>query len=198
MIRGEKERRPMPRWPTNPDWLRHFEGRWKNVPHSCRVLRDDSGAALVEMAMSCLVLLAAFFGVFEFSLASYTYHYVSEAAREGARYAMVRGSTSCINTPNLSTCNATATQISNYVKDLGYPGINSTSNMTVAVSWLTATTVTGGSSTTTTWAACSTGTCNLPGNMVKLVVTYAFPLTVPFSTRNTIDVTSTAQMVVSQ
>ena len=197
MTCGVKESKQMPAGPANPHWLRHFEGRWKRRIQRCRLLRDDSGASLIEMAVSCAVLLAAFFGVFEFSLASYTYHYVSESAREGARYAMVRGSTSCTNTPNLSGCKATATQISNYVKNLGYPGINSASNMTVNVSWLTGTTVTGGSNTTTTWAACA-GTCNLPGNMVKVVVTYAFPLAVPFSTITTLNVTSTAQMVVSQ
>ncbi len=194
MMRGEKATKPMPRWPANPDWLRHFESRRKKVLQRCL---DDSGAALVEMALSCVVMIAIFFGVFEFGLASYTYHYVSDAAREGARYAMVRGSTSCTNTPNLSACNATATQISDYVKNLGYPGINATANMTVTVTWLAATTVTGGSNTTTTWAAC-TGTCNLPGNMVNVVVTYAFPLAIPFSTSNTINVTSTAAMVVSQ
>jgi Flp pilus assembly protein TadG len=187
----------MPSWPTNPDWFRAFIGTRKQLQRNFPVLRDDTGSALVEMAASCVVLIAMFFGVFEFGLAAYTYHYVSDAAREGARFAMVRGSTSCTNTPNLSTCNATATQISDYVKNLGYPGINAAANMTANVSWLTATTVTGGSNTTTTWAPC-TGTCNLPGNMVNVAVSYAFPLVIPFSTSNTINVTSTAQMVVAQ
>jgi Flp pilus assembly protein TadG len=194
MMHGEKGRKPMRRWPTNPDWLRHFESMRKQVLQGCL---DDSGAALVEMAASCVVMIAMFFGVFEFGLASYTYHYVSDAAREGARFAMVRGSTSCANTPNLATCNATATQVSNYVKNLGYPGINATANMTVTVTWLTATTVTGGTNTTTTWASC-TGTCNLPGNMVNVVVNYGFPLAIPFSSNRIINVTSTAAMVVSQ
>jgi Flp pilus assembly protein TadG len=162
------------------------------------LLRDDTGNALVEMAASCVLLIIMFFGVFEFGLASYTYHYVSDAAREGARFAMVRGSTSCINTPNLGTCNATATQISDYVTNLGYPGINATANMTVTVSWLKATTTTGGTNTTTTWASCKGGCSNLPGNMVNVVVAYRFPLAIPFSSNRTINVTSTAAMVVAQ
>lgn len=187
----------MASWHTHPDWLRPLLGSWKKLQRRFQPLNDDTGSALVEMAASCVLLIAMFFGVFEFGLASYTYHYVSDAAREGARFAMVRGSTSCINTPSLGTCNATATQISDYVKNLGYPGINASAYMTVTVSWLTATTVTGGTNTTTTWATC-TGTCNLPGNMVNVVVSYAFPLAIPFSSNRTINVTSTAAMVVAQ
>jgi len=45
-------------------------------------LMDDTGSAIVEMALSSSVLFAMFFGMFEMSMASYTYHYVSDAARE--------------------------------------------------------------------------------------------------------------------
>lgn len=159
---------------------------------------NEAGGAIVEMALSSSVLFAMFFGVFQTSMASYTYHYVSDAAREGARYAIVRGSTSCINTPNLTNCNASATTIGNYVKNLGYPGINSTANMTVTTTWLTATTDTSTGTTLTTWATCSSGTCNVPGNMVKVAVSYAFPLSVPFVPKRTISVSSVSQMVVAQ
>lgn len=150
------------------------------------------------MAASSSILFAMFFGVFELAFASYAYHYVSEAAREGARYAIVRGSTSCINTPNLTNCNAGATTIGNYVKGLGFFGINSTARMTVTTTWLTATATSSSSGSATTWASCSSGTCNAPGNMVNVVVTYAFPLTIPFVPNKTINVTSTSQMVVQQ
>lgn len=158
----------------------------------------EDGNTIVEMALSSIVLLAMFFAVFRFTLASYTYHYVSEAAREGSRFAIVRGSESCGNTPNLTNCNASATTIGNYVKSLGYPGINSTANMTVTTTWLRATTTSGGTNTTTTWAACTAGTCNAPGNMVHVVVTYAFPLSIPFVPQRTISISSTSQMVVQQ
>jgi len=161
-------------------------------------LLDDAGGAILEMAISSSILFAMFFGVFELTLASYTYHYVSAAAREGARFAIVRGSTSCVNTRNLSNCNASPTVIGNFVKGLPYPGINSSANMTVAVSYLTATTDTSTGTTLTTFAACSSGTCNQPGNLVSVVVTYAFPLTIPFVPKKTINVTSTSQMAVQQ
>ena len=161
-------------------------------------LLDDAGGAILEMAISSSILFAMFFGVFELTLASYTYHYVSAAAREGARFAIVRGSTSCVNTRNLSNCNASPTVIGNFVKRLPYPGINSAANMTVAVSYLTATTDTSTGTTLTTFAACASGTCNQPGNLVSVVVTYAFPLTIPFVPKKTINVTSTSQMAVQQ
>ncbi len=95
---------------------------------------------LSKWRISSAILFAMFFGVFELSFASYTYHYVAAAAREGARFAIVRGSTSCTNTPNLSNCNASDTVIGNFVKGLPYPGINAAANMTVTTTWLTATT----------------------------------------------------------
>ena len=162
-----------------------------------RKIMDDAGGSIVEIAISSSILFAMFFGVFEFAWASYAYHYVSDAAREGARYAIVRGSVSCTNTPNLSNCNATPAMISTYVKGLNYPGINP-ANLTVTTSWLSATTSTSTGSTVTTWAACSSGTCNQPQYMVNVVVAYAFPLTIPFVPNKTINVTSTSQMVVQQ
>ena len=184
----------------NLSWPRFLTGMEvaRAVKQFRRHLLSGAGGAVLEVALSSSVLFAMFFGVFQTSLASYTYHYVSDAARQGARYAIVRGSTSCINTPNLSNCNASANTIGNYVKNLGYPGIDATANMTVTTTWLTATTDTSTGATLTTWATCSSGTCNAPGNMVNVAVTYAFPLSIPFVPARTINVTSTSQMVVAQ
>ncbi len=162
-----------------------------------RIASSDAGAALVEMAISSALLLSMFFGVFEVCLASYTSHYVADAAREGARYAIVRGSLSCTNTPSLSNCGASPDTIANYVKGLNYPGIVP-GNMTVNVSYLTGTGDISTGSLLTTWAACSTSPCNNPGNMVNVNVTYAFGLSIPFVPHKTINVTSTSQMVVQQ
>lgn len=161
-------------------------------------VRDEVGGTVVEMAISSTVLFSMVFGMFQISYASYIYSYVSEAAREGARYAIVRGSTSCLNTPNLANCNASATTVGNYVKGRGFMGIDAVNYMTVNTSWLTATTTTGTSGASTTWANCTAGTCNPPGNMVRVVVTYALPLAIPFVPTRTVSVTSTSQMVVQQ
>jgi len=190
---------------TMRDWKRKFAtvltlrdpGVVAVISRLRRVAAVDNGIAIVEMALSSAVLFAMFFGVFEISLASYTSHYVADAAREGARFAIVRGSTSCANTPNLSNCKASTDTIAAYVKGLTYPGINS-ANLTVNVSYLTGTADTSSGSLLTTWATCSSGTCNVPGNMVNVNVTYAFGLSVPFVPRKTINVSSTSQMVVQQ
>jgi Flp pilus assembly protein TadG len=172
--------------------------RWRDLLRSSSkgVLRED-GASMVEMAFACTLLLTMLFGIFAISFALYTYHYISDAAREGSRYAMVRGSTSCANSSNMLTnCGATSNQIQTYVQNLGYPGA---SNMTVTSTWYK---ITGG----TPWASlCSTGTCNAPGNIVKVQVTYAFPLSIPFFLRGgptsqtrSLSMTSTSQMVIAQ
>jgi Flp pilus assembly protein TadG len=158
----------------------------EGTENGCRRGWGDEGAGIVEFALASTVLFALIFGIIEMSLALFTYHFISDAAREGTRWAMVRGSTSCTNTPSLSKCNAAPSDIMNYVKTLGYPGIDPT-NMTV---------------TPTYWfpdgTACTTGTCNAPGNAVQENVTYAFALSIPFWKATTLSLSSTSRIVISQ
>jgi len=159
-------------------------------------IRGEDGTALIESALTAVVLLTVIFGLLQISLLLYAYHFVSDAAREGSRYAIVRGSDSCTNTPNLTNCNATADQIKTWVKGLGYPGIDS-SKMSVTTTWLKATS--SGSPATTTWSTCSPSACtNDPGNMAKVVVSYAFPLHILSLSKSTLNVSSTSEMVISQ
>lgn len=157
-----------------------------------RCLAAEEGATAVETALASLVFLAMLIGAYQALLALYTVNFVSDAAREATRYAAVRGSTSCTNTPNLTNCNATSAQIQSYIQGLGYPGIK-TSKLTVTTTWLAAS-----STTPTTWSSCTTGTCNAPGNMAKVVATYAFTLSVPFAPNATFNLSSTSRMVISQ
>jgi Flp pilus assembly protein TadG len=152
-----------------------------------RFLKCEEGGSLVEMALVSSVTLAMVIGIIQASLAVYTYHYISEAAREGARYAIVRGS----YCTGLTNCNATAAQIQTYVQDLGYPGINSTANMSVSTTWYSAST-----SLPTSWTACA-GVCNNPGDAVQVTVTYNFPFAIPFVQKSTLALSSTSQMVIS-
>lgn len=155
-------------------------------------LGDESGVNAVEMAVSCTVLFALLIGICQLSVGLYSYQFCSDAARQATRWAMVRGSTCSTNTPNLSKCNASTTDISNYVKGLGYTGITS-SSITVNTTWCAAS-----SSTPTTWASCSSGTTNAPGNLVKVVVSYPLSLQIPFAPKLSLNLGSTSQMVVSQ
>ncbi len=123
------------------------------------------------MAMSLTILLSFMFGVWEVGLALYSDHFVSEAAREGTRYAIVRGSSAgaanC-TAPGPPTCIAQTADIQTYVEYLGFPGINP-GRMTVTPSW----------SAYPTGASCTpSAACNNPGNLVTVKVQYSFPVVV--------------------
>jgi Flp pilus assembly protein TadG len=147
---------------------------------------DECGSAIMETAMSTVLFLTFLFGIFETGFALYTYYFISEAAREGARYAIVRGS-SC--TGFASACPAAGSDVQNYVQNLGFPGINP-SKMTVSPSW----------SAYTSGSTCpgSPNPCNSPGNLVTVTVQYNFPLTLPFAPKLTYAMSSTSAMIIAQ
>src|SRR5438552_663662 len=53
----------------------------------------EQGSELVEFALSSVLFFITTFGVFELGLAIWHYNVVASAAKEGARWAAVRGST---------------------------------------------------------------------------------------------------------
>jgi Flp pilus assembly protein TadG len=149
-------------------------------------VRNERGSSTVEFALSVTVLLTLVFGVLIMCLALYSYHFVAEAAREGARYAMVRGSSCTTYSGFTSACPVTSAQVQTYVRSLGFPGISS-SKMTVTTTW------------PTTGSACtpSTSPCNNPGNLVRVNASYQFFLSIPFVPTRTLTMTSTSQMVIA-
>lgn len=169
----------------------------RTVTRVFRCLTNEEGANLVETALASTVFLAMLIGVLQMMLAVSTYNYVSDAAREGTRYAIVRGSACSTNTPNLSNCNATTGQIQTYVRGIKYPGLTA-SKLVVTTTWLSASVSYATGSYSTSWSTCASGTCNAPGNIVKVVAKYPFSLSVPFVPKATLNLTSTSQMVISQ
>ena len=164
------------------------------LPGTGKVARRDDGNTIVEMAIGISLFLMVLIGIIQVGLAMYTYNYVSDAAREGSRWAIVRGAACSANTPGLDHCNALQTDIQTYLQSIPYPGINA-SNLTVTASWLTA------SQTPVSWSTCtssSTVVCNLPGNEVQVTVTYPFSLNIPFWRNASVTVGSTSSMVISQ
>lgn len=158
------------------------------LPRLARCLRDRSGQTVVESALSIGIVIVVLIGILELTVALYDYNYVAYAAREGTRWAMVRGSACTL----LNDCNATASQIQSYVQGLGYPLIQP-SSLTVATTWLSKST-----STPTTWSTCSTSPCNAPGNEVQLVVNYPFTMEIPLVGNISLNLHSTSSMVISQ
>ena len=146
--------------------------------------RGEEGAAMVEMAISIVILLTIVIGIMKVCLALYTYHYISDAAREGTRFAIVRGS--ACTSPGYE-CGATSAQIKTYVEGLGYPGIDP-SAMTVTSAW----------SGYPVSGTCVSSGCNGPGDLVTVTVGYKFPLSIPFVPSQTISMSSSSAMVISQ
>jgi Flp pilus assembly protein TadG len=149
-----------------------------------RAGRVDAGATMVEFAMASIILFTLVFGVMAICLALYSYNVVAESAREATRYAIVRGSKCSSST--FSDCNVTGPQLQTYVRGLGFPGINP-SSLTLAAAWPSITN-----------CSPSASPCNNPGNLVQVTVNYSFPLVIPFVPSQTLTMSSTSTMTISQ
>lgn len=150
--------------------------------HLRRFVGDERGSNLVEYGIVLVLFLTMLFGVIDFGRAMYAYHFVSGAAREATRYAMVRGSscpaTECPSGP------ASTTDIQNYVMNVP-AGIDAT-QLTVTPTWNP-----GGSVT------CN-GIPNSPGCVVEVQVSYNFSFLLPFMPKSSILMTSSSEMTISQ
>lgn len=135
---------------------------------------NEEGSTLVEFAISASVLFVTLFGIISLSLALYSYNFVAEAARDAARYAIVRGA-DCVG---LSDCAITSAEVNTYVKGLNYPGIIS-ANLS---------------------ATLAPSPAGSPGSTVTVTVLYTFPMDIPFWPHSgaAIHMGSASSMVVSQ
>jgi Flp pilus assembly protein TadG len=161
----------------------------RNQKRSRSGICGEEGATLVEFAFASMIFVMILFGIIEVSLAVYSYDFVSEAARDAARYAIVRGA----NCKYMPDCGATNSTIQTHVQSLNYPGIN-TSNLTTTTVWYSHATA----PPNMTWTTCGTTQCDAIGNAVKVTVNYSFPLQVPFYPGSTINLTNSSMMVISQ
>jgi hypothetical protein len=144
------------------------------------------GTALTEFALILPFLLTGIFGVIEFGRALYTYHFVSDAAREASRWASVRG-LGCTAYPQF--CPATPdVDVPNYVKSIAPPGIDTSSSKLLVVSF---------------WVK-PPGNRNAcrrlgdPGCAVRVQITYNFSFVLPFLPKGTFPMKSTSEMIISQ
>ena len=148
--------------------------------------RGQKGNTLTEFALMLPFLFAGIFGVIEFGRALYTYHFVSDAAREASRWASVRGK-SC--TAYGSACPAKSTDVEDYVVSIAPPGIDTRPvKLLVNTAWV-APPGNGNS--------CAKFPNNL-GCSVQVMVTYNFNFILPFLPTSTYAMKSTSEMVISQ
>ena len=148
------------------------------------------GASLPESAIVIAVVLALVFGIIDFGRYMYTYAFVASSARQGARWAMVRGSLSCTNAPSLPHCNASPSDIQTYVQGL-------------SVGLTDPTKITTPQSSSTVWPGCtplagSGSPNNGPGCIVAVQVNYPFKFILPYLPGPTYNMTSTSKMIITQ
>lgn len=152
--------------------------------HARRTVGAEVGATMVEFALASVILFTLVFGVIAICLALYSYNIVAEAAREATRYAIVRGS-ACTT---FSDCKVTSDQLKTYIRGRGFPGIDP-SSLNLVATW------------PTTGVTCfpSVTPCNNPGNLVSVTVSYpSFLLSIPFVSQQTLSMSSTSVMYISQ
>jgi Flp pilus assembly protein TadG len=150
--------------------------------------RNAGGNALVEFALVLPLVLTGIFGVIDFGRALYTYHFVSNAAREATRWASVRGAT-CNPALYTSACPAGRNDVQEFVASITPAGIDaSPSKLVVDTDWL----VPPGKTNP------CTGSPKNPGCAVQVQVTYNFKFVLPFLPKATYPMKSTSEMIISQ
>jgi|HubBroStandDraft_6_1064221.scaffolds.fasta_scaffold730706_2 Flp pilus assembly protein TadG len=99
-------------------------------------VRSDSGSMLIEFSLSVWALFLMTFLIFEFCMAIYTYSVLSNAAREGIRYAIVHGSdnTTCSG-PSTGCGDSSGSNVTAVVNSYAAISFHDTSLMTVTPSW---------------------------------------------------------------
>lgn len=160
-----------------------------------RRAQDERGQTLVETSLTMLMLIGLIFAVIQGSMAVYSFHYLSNAAHEAARYAIVRGGdwgTSCSGYGD-SQCTASANDIRNYVAFRGFPGIQ-VAPSNVYVSYFN----TIPSSVTRNCSDGSDTTDNVTGDVVQVTICYPYSFALPGIGTYSYTLTSTSQMVIAQ
>ncbi len=168
-----------------------------------KLFKCDIGASMVETAIAMSLVLMLSFGIIDCGRAVYTYHLVDNAARLGARFAMVRGSQcSQLNSSSNPTMQCLPSneagamnQIETYVQSVS--PVLGTDAVTVVRS--------GDSKYVPLWpggpASCvlsQVAPFNQPGCTVQVQVKYNFQFWLPFLPSGGIPMYSTSQMVISQ
>src|ERR1700680_2901035 len=94
----------------------------REFPARCARGSKERGGSLVEQAFAIVLLLTIIFAIIDFGRALYTYHFVSNVAREATRWASVRGKT-CIGLAG--GCPANVSDVQTYVSAVSGMGLDS-------------------------------------------------------------------------
>lgn len=154
------------------------------TPRRLRRAGKEHGSNFVEAALMLPVLLSMMFGIVGFGHALYTYHFVSNVAREATRWASVRGYTCTLLSGG---CPAAATDVQAYVCSVSGMGLNS-ANITATTTWI---------APPNSLAICTTHP-NYPGCVVQVDVQYKYHFLFPLLPAPSLTMESASQMIISQ
>ena len=141
-------------------------------------LKGQEGSNLIESALIFMVLMSLLLGIVDFSRALYTYHFLSNVARDATRWAAVNGA-ACTSDGSCAS-SASAADIQNYVASITPPGVDPT-KLDTDPSWP------------------GTGACagqNNPGCPVLVKVSYPFTFVVPFIRSTPLTLSSSSEMTI--
>jgi Flp pilus assembly protein TadG len=150
------------------------------------------GTALLEFAFTIVIAFVLIFGIIDFGRALYSYHFVSNAAREATRWASVRGA---LCSSSVTPCPAQPADIQAYVMGIVPLGIDK-GQITVDPQ----------PANPNGLQICGT-TSNYPGCAIQVNVSYNFNFLFPVSFYNSAPVSynassfmmgSTSQMIISR
>jgi Flp pilus assembly protein TadG len=148
-----------------------------------RKLKGEDGNNLIEYAIVFMFFMSMVLGIVDFSRALYTYHFLSNAAREATRWAAVRGTT-CVNDGSCAAP-ASKTDIQAYVRNITPPGVNpNPPDLTTTPSW------------SGTDPVCQNDTPSPPGCTVEVEVSYKFKFVVPFIRTTPLTLSSSSEMII--
>lgn len=96
--------------------------------------REDRGASMVEFALISFMLVIVLMGVVEMGRMVLVYTTIANAAREGARYAIVHGADQTVS-PSGPGNPCTCPDVTAVVKNFASGGLVTTSALTITVSY---------------------------------------------------------------
>lgn len=143
-----------------------------------RARHGERGQSLAEFALSATALMVFLFGIVVMARGLFIYDMVASGARQGARWAMVRG-----NGCTSATCPATTASVKTYV-GTKVPGINDP-NLVVNTTWSGA-------------AAAGCTDASDKGRSCQVAVNVQYPFKFSFPLKMQVTLQSTSTMIMSQ
>lgn len=147
----------------------------------------EKGSVLVESAFTIAMLFVMLFGIMDFGRALYTYHSLSNVARDATRWASVNGAT-CGSDGSCPAGPASVGTVATYVQGMVGPGIDGSKINVQACG------VQGADRCSASPAACA---LNQPGCDVQVQLSYSFNFLVPVARGGSITLSSNSETIIS-